>query len=109
MLERFRHSSAPSETAVIVEYAAEKLAEIERGLAAGKGAADRLAADLAAVEHLDNPSLADLSEALTGSREYGGAAYTHLKKVKQLLDSTTTTPVDEADLDVSDRYPDRAA
>ena len=109
MLERFRHSPAPSETAVIVEYAAQKLAEIERSLAAGRGKTDRLLDDLAAVEHLDDPSLADISEALTGSREYGGGAYTRIKKVKQLLDSTTTTPADEPDFDESDHYPDRAA
>ena len=40
---------------------------------------------------LKDLKLADISEALTGKREYGGAIYTRVKAVKQLLENTTTT------------------
>lgn len=58
-------------------------------LASGRPAT--LMEDLAAVEHLDDPSLADISETLTGSRQYGGATYSRVKAVKEALLQTTTT------------------
>lgn len=39
---------------------------------------------------LKDLKLADISEALTGKREYGGAIYTRVKAVSQLLNNTTT-------------------
>jgi hypothetical protein len=51
----------------------------------------QLQQDVEAVQHLKSPSLADISEILTGSRQYGGATYTRVKAVKQALNSTTTT------------------
>lgn len=45
-------------------------------------------------------TLADISEALTGKREYGGAIYTRVKTVKKLLDTTITiTTTTTLDLD----------
>lgn len=39
-----------------------------------------------------NYTLADIAESLTGKREYGGAAYTRVKAVRDFLENTTTTP-----------------
>ncbi|MCB0208027.1 MAG: hypothetical protein KDJ52_01780 [Anaerolineae bacterium] len=51
-----------------------------------------LLADVKAVRHLGpDPSLADISEVLTGSRQYGGSVYKRVKEVKELLETTTTT------------------
>lgn len=53
---------------------------------------DQLQQDVQAVINLDQPSLADISEVLTGSRQYGGATYKRVKAVAEALESTTTTP-----------------
>lgn len=53
---------------------------------------DPIQSDLQAVAHLVNPSLADISEELTGSRQYGGATYKRVKAVKDALKSSTTPP-----------------
>jgi hypothetical protein len=37
-------------------------------------------------------TLADIAEALTNKREYGGALFTRVKAVKNFLEDTTTTP-----------------
>jgi hypothetical protein len=41
--------------------------------------------------HCHDLKLADIAEALTGRREYGGAIYTRVKAVKKYLENTTTT------------------
>ncbi len=61
----------------------------------------QLLQDVEAVNYLKNPSLADISEVLTGSRQYGGAAYKRVKAVKAALNNTTTTqkePVEPVEL-----------
>jgi len=44
--------------------------------------------------HCQDLKLADIAEALTGRREYGGAIYTRVKAVKKFLENTTTTAQD---------------
>lgn len=56
------------------------------------GQISTLASDLEQVYHLGpGTSLADISEVLTGSRQYGGATYKRVKEVKEALETTTTT------------------
>lgn len=50
----------------------------------------QLEQDLKAIAHLQAPSLADISEVLTGERQYGGAAYKRVKAAQQALETTTT-------------------
>lgn len=52
--------------------------------------ASQLDQDLKAVAHLRSPSMADISEVLTGDRQYGGATYKRVKAVYQALKSSTT-------------------
>lgn len=47
-----------------------------------------------ALYHCQNLKLADIAEALTGRREYGGAIFTRVKAVKKYLENTTTTDQD---------------
>ena len=44
--------------------------------------------------HCQDLKLADIAEALTGRREYGGAIYTRVKAVKKFFENTTTTAQD---------------
>lgn len=44
-------------------------------------------------------SLADISEALTGKREYGGAIYTRIKAVRDYLENTTTTDIEAVEVE----------
>lgn len=53
----------------------------------------QLATDLDQVRHLGaSASLADISEAITGERSYGGAMHKRLRRIKKLLKTSTTTP-----------------
>lgn len=47
--------------------------------------------DLEQVGDLREPSMADISERLTGSRQYGGSTYTRVKKVYDALQTSTTS------------------
>jgi hypothetical protein len=51
---------------------------------------------------LKDLKLADISEALTGKREYGGAIYTRVKAISQLLNNTTTADEDARTFIVDD-------
>jgi hypothetical protein len=44
-------------------------------------------------------TLADISEALTGKREYGGAVFSRVKAVRDFLENTTTTPDSSQEVD----------
>lgn len=61
-------------------------------LSPGEEKASQVNQDVAKVAHLVDPSLADISQALTGSRQYGGAAYARVKAVQRALKTTTTQP-----------------
>ncbi len=83
----------------VVEYFEQSLvlremaADVAAVLRPGGSAApvSQLDQDLKAIAHLTNPSLADIAEILTGSRQYGGATYHRVKAVSQALKSSTTT------------------
>lgn len=80
MIERFSRSSAPDETAVIVEYAMEKLKEIERGRAlvalADEGLA-QLDRDVLAVE-------SRIDEVIAA----GAFVYGHQSRIAEILGGT---------------------
>lgn len=58
----------------------------------GQGQISQLQHDVEQVLHLGpGASLADISEELTGSRQYGGSTYTRVKDVQYRLKSSTTT------------------
>lgn len=71
----------------------EMAADVAAVLGPGRAApvAGQLEQDLKAIAHLQAPSLADISEVLTGERQYGGATYKRVKAVQQALKSSTTT------------------
>lgn len=64
----------------------------------------QLQQDLQAIEHLSEPTKADISEVLTGKRTYGGANYERVKQAYEAFYSSTTTgdqefyPVEEDNL-----------
>lgn len=57
---------------------------------AGSEKVSQVEMDLAKVAHLSKPSLADLSEALTGSRYYSGKTHGRLKAVQEALNSSSS-------------------
>lgn len=50
----------------------------------------QLERDVAAVQHLASPRLADISEVLTGERHYSGSTYKRVKAVADALKSSTS-------------------
>lgn len=71
-------------------YLREMAGDVAQVLRPEPMAIDQLDQDIQTCAHLDNPSLADISELLTGDRQYGGAIYKRVKAVKQALENTTT-------------------
>lgn len=59
-------------------------------LPAGSEKVNYLDQDIAKVSHLVQPSLADISEVLTGSRYYRGATYARVKAVQNALNSSSS-------------------
>jgi len=74
---------------VLREMAADVAAVLRPGRAAPVDS--QLDRDLKAIAHLHAPSLADISEILTGDRQYGGATYKRVKTAHDALKSSTTT------------------
>jgi len=57
---------------------------------AGSYKVSQLELDLAKVAHLKEPSLADLSQVLTGNRYYSGKTHARLKVVQEALNSSSS-------------------
>lgn len=59
-------------------------------LPAGADKVNQVELDLAKVAHLKEPSLADISEVLTGRRYYRGSTYARVKAVQNVLISSSS-------------------
>lgn len=66
-------------------------------LPAGSEKVNHLGVDLAKVAHLKEPSLADISEVLNGSRYYSGKTHARLKAVQTALNSSSSSEQGDQD------------
>lgn len=76
----------------LCEMAADVRAALLGKAAAAASADGQLQQDIDQVRGLVSPSKADIAQALTGQRTYGGATYERINRVYQAISTTSTTP-----------------